>query len=60
MPKYKPRGSKASNKEYLAATILLSPYNEIQSPHYIGTLTLREGIYPNVLEVVYSNDIMGV
>ena len=39
-----PRGSKVSNNEYLAQTILTISYVEIQSPHYIGTWTLRDWI----------------
>ena len=38
----KSRGSKASNKEYLAPTIVRNPYLHIQSPHYTGTWTLRD------------------
>ena len=36
-----PRGSKTSKNEYLAQAILILPYVETRSPHFIGTWTLR-------------------
>ena len=35
------RGSKYFNNKYLAQTIVLISFVEIQSPHYVGTWTLR-------------------
>ena len=37
-----PKGSKYLNNEYFAQTISTMPYIETQSPHCIGTWTLRD------------------
>ena len=38
------RGSKAPNEKYLAPTIIIIPYIEVQSPHCVGTWILGTDI----------------